>query len=492
MTAAGRAVLAATAAGAAAGVLGCGQAGPRTYRGLSGQHLPVVLRVSGDHRSLALDIRWAGPCAGELYIGGVKRTRRPFVVPIARDGSFTWSGRHRVALDGVDDDLLVAVRLTGRVRDGRISATWRTGVATAAPDSYGDGCDGVATRFSLRAEGPVRLAGPRAIGPGMLATPLGDDGTEVAVGAGRVWVLGDTYTDDGSAPRHTVTRVDPASGRVAGVTRVRGGVLAAGAGRGWVVGYEVSHTPGSRKGVGRPAITRVDPATRTAPVALPAGPVWQGFRPLLGGGLAVTRRALWILRGSRVLRADPRTGRVVQSIRLARGRRCRSGRLPSPALGVQIAAGGGAVWVISERERCGDYGAQQRLLRIDPDSGRVTSSVGLHTRYDQLAAGARGVWAATAVYPTNAVHRIDPQTGRAGAIVSPAPVEYVRSLAVRGSTVWIVGGPDHHGLLLRASAARRRATVVRRLRGPGSTVAADRRGVWVVDRGVRELLRVAP
>lgn len=456
----------------------------RAYRGLTGQHLPVQLRVTGER--LGLDVSWAGNCPGNLYVGGVERTRRRAVGRIGGNGRFTWAGRHRVTLDTYDE--FVPVRLTGRVlADGAIAGRWRTGTATGgAPDPTG--CTTADTRFVVRPGGSLRAPAPRAIGNGLRATPLGDTAEKVAAGAGRIWVLGTALRHPTGRTGSVVTQIDPATGRVVARTPVRGGALGAGAGAVWLVGRSLA--AGSR-GTARTRylVTRIDPLTHRVRF-LPPGLGSFDVQPD-STGFVVTARGLWILVGSRVLRLDPRTGRVVKTIRLPRGRGMSCRRRDH---GVLLAAGGGAVWVGTQDSTfCASTRTTRRLLRIDPRTSRVTRVVRLRAAYGQLAVGSGGVWALTD-RDQPSLHRIDRGTGRPLRVVSLRPASVAGDLVVRRDAVWFtasvqarVGGCG----LLRATPGGRRAVIVRRVHTLDgcSNVAVDRHGAWIVDRGARELIR---
>lgn len=172
-------------------------------------------------------------------------------------------------LDGVDADLRVPVRLTGRIRaDGSLSARWRTGDAVYPKERLGR-CLTMATRLRAQRERPR--------GPGIKrrAIPLEDGGRAVVVSAGHVWVLGDARTDEDSSSRPTVARVDTASGRVSARFDVRGGTLGASGSAAWLVGYEHTRAPTYRS---RVTLSRLDPGTdRARPV--PDRPPWPELNP---------------------------------------------------------------------------------------------------------------------------------------------------------------------------------------------------------------------
>jgi hypothetical protein len=134
-------------------------------------------------------------------------------------------------------------------------------------------------------------------------------------------------------------------------------------------------------------------------VPLGGGPARAVRVPGIGYGLAGDAGAAWVLLGSggpgdqsdwtgRLRRLDQRTGTVTVTT-----------PLPDLAVGLAVGPvlGGGAVWLAGPYTRLQDGGGI--LLRVDPDSGRVTGWLRspLGFAQDVLAAGPHGAWVGTAV-----------------------------------------------------------------------------------------------
>ncbi len=297
--------------------------------------------------------------------------------------------------------------LVGRVltvpgRAGTIAARARVAAGpTAVAVGEGgvwvaDNSAGILTRLD---PGTGRVTGPGIpVGPGPLA---------VAAGEGAVWVA----TGDGR-----VRRVDPRTRRVApGGARIPGvSGLAVGAGAVWAT-----------SGAGG-TVQRIDPASgrlRGAPIRTGAG----AADVAVGGG------AVWVADAvaGDVARIDPGSGRVVARTRVA----------PAQPRGQVLALtyGAGGVWVAKTSARL----AQPiDLLRLDPASGRVTGPalrvtgrVGL-----QLAAGPGAVWITDA---GNAL----PSAPRRAPSVLRVDVRR-RALVGRG----VRTGPDPQGIAVGAGA----------------------------------------
>jgi hypothetical protein len=243
----------------------------------------------------------------------------------------------------------------------------------------------------------------------------------LAVGAGAVWV--------GMGEGMVTARIDPVRLRV---TARFGGHVAVVA-RGVLWSY---CCPRGDKAMGfgrvdartlrpRSPLLVTDAAGRRQPVgwlAVGADAVWtQAFGderlwrvPLAGGpahsvarvpgfayGLAADGGAVWVLSGTgdpgsgrdrsgRLRRLDRRTGEVTATTPLPDLDVGRDG------VAVGLALGGGAVWLAGPYSRGLDGGGV--LLRVDPASGRVAGWFRDPRWFfqDVLAAGPRGVWAATA------------------------------------------------------------------------------------------------
>jgi DNA-binding SARP family transcriptional activator/streptogramin lyase len=203
----------------------------------------------------------------------------------------------------------------------------------------------------------------------------------------------------------------------------------------------------------RPAVLRVDlehgvvsgrlPLPEPSRRAAPLGPV--------APSLAFGDGSLWISRGQTdVLRLDPRTGRVLRTIRPLRG------------AGSAIAFGDGAVWV----------GGSNAVSRISAALNRETSTIRLEAMPVALAAGHGSVWAALGT--AGKVARVDVETEAVETItVGGAPT----ALAVDRDAVWVAVPSE--GAVLRID-PERNTVIDRILTGATPTaVAVDGDTVWV-------------
>ncbi|HVP01639.1 MAG TPA: BTAD domain-containing putative transcriptional regulator [Solirubrobacteraceae bacterium] len=301
---------------------------------------------------------------------------------------------------------------------------------------------------------------PVAIRPGSLAVidphsgailtdvPIGGSATTVAVTDGSVWV--------GDAGEQTIVRVDPSRRRVVsrtGIARIPSAIAASG-GSVWVA-----------SAVGRGTITRIAaptgealatttvrvgdggdnfaPSTPSA-LAVSAGTLWAnhlrsqvlslraGRRTRLvdlgpdhsADGLASAAGSLWIASSAddRLLRLDPRSGRVTATIPIA----ARPGaRVASPYV---VVAGAGSVWV-------GDALAGA-VSRVNPRLDAVTSTITVGGRPTRLAFGEGDVWSLDP--GTGIVSRIDPRTEHVERV---ARIPEATGLAVGAGKLWVsVGG----------------------------------------------------
>ena len=115
--------------------------------------------------------------------------------------------------------------------------------------------------------------------------------------------------------------------------------------------------------------------------------------------IAVSRGVVWVAAGGLVVGVDPvtRRSRTVPGIEAS-----------EPPV-VRLAAGPGAVWAATT--------AGRRLLRIDPNSARLTAA--LSVPVEALAADARGLWAVccSAGELHGQLTRIDPVSNRVVAVV---------------------------------------------------------------------------
>ena len=520
------AVIVAVAAAGGCAALASGQSTGVTYGGLSAQRLPFTLTVDG--RTLSLDLTWKTTC------GGLVRTVRPGATTIGADGAFAWTGTFVNKYDDADEDRQ-RLALTGhRDADGALSGVWH-----AERDFYNgeareidETCSSGDVAFHVTAGGSTSPPGPQRDASGHLVTPLEGSPSLVAAGAGKTWVLGQAATVSSTEPAATLTAVDQQTGVAEPPMRVAGFGLAAGAGAVWLL--SASSAPTTRTDARRSLrLVRVDAATR----AVTYGPLLPAsLSPGYEYDITVGAGGVWLHNDDRVVRLDPRDGRLVRAIRVpadrrfASARRCRRFVVASP-----IAIYGESVRVVAETAlSCRSHasprsfalarkGPVYSLVRISSRTNRVTGVVPLTRDYRLLAAGAGGVWGVACLKqplpPLDtcrraALHRIDLRTGRPAVVVAlPAPPPMrlpsldglAYELRVGAGAVWVVQPGDQavpaapsrrdedpSGILRRIDIATRRVTTVLTVAYLPESLAGDERGTWILDELERALVRVQP
>lgn len=468
---------------------GCGGSSHRTAQSVSGiteQRLPIRLTTAGTRR-MSLDVTWVARC-----ISGVQRTTRRQVVRVSDGGHVRWTGGH-VDYGGDDDEERQRLRLTGRVQgDGSLKGTWSVQMTqvngeAAAHGGPGDGvrrCATVEVPFTARPGGSVQPPLPRIDKAGHRVIALARRPQRLAAAGGLVW------TRDGDDAG--VTALDAQTGRVVGqVPKVTGYKMAAGAGAVWIADDSVGT---SGEVAGRLALTRVDARTRRAETVLgERGTRGSPFLLGVANVIAVGHGAVWLIEGDRLLRADPRSGRVVARIRLPRDRRDRGrSKFAAVNLAQVVATAGDDVWVTMTILPAGRSPALYSLVRVDARTDRVTRTVPLRRAYDHLIADGDGVWATTYARPQ--LHRIDLGDGTPADVTPLASptADSVRGLGVTPDAVWVAQatGDGTHGVLLRIDRRTGRRTAELQLEGEPTNVAVENGNVWVADTYERTLIEV--
>jgi DNA-binding beta-propeller fold protein YncE len=169
-----------------------------------------------------------------------------------------------------------------------------------------------------------------------------------------------------------LSRLDPATNRVATVRRAGAAAIAYGENALWVL-----------TSTGR--IERVDPNTGRVTDTISRAPV---SGPEFGGGIAAGAGAVWTAPylARALWKIDPVSGEFVGKVALGRRMGIRVGRRPAG-----VAFGDGAVWVVT---------TDGSLLRIDPQSENVVREIRLGVYPAQAGSGdigAQGGWAPMAV-----------------------------------------------------------------------------------------------
>ena len=264
----------------------------------------------------------------------------------------------------------------------RTSAQFVGPVATSITRLDPDSAAVLATVTLPRAEGPVS----------------NQSRYHISVTPHAVWVVN---------PDFTISRIDPASNRIAGEIRdVSALGVAADSGGAWALqtdGTIARLTPGDR------VAQRVRvPASLLSSIAVGAGAVWL-TDPDEG--------TLW--------RVDPR-GPVERTIPLAVG-------------AADVAYGAGALWVSN--------GLTGTVSRVDPRTNRVTAVLAVGNTPGRLAVGGQTVWTAVAGAPGTSL----PVASQGGADVSALPASICGRVFSSGDAP--SAAPDR----VRPSPARRRA-----------------------------------
>src|ERR687897_2889237 len=294
-------------------------------------------------------------------------------------------------------------------------------------------------------------------------TLVGKTPSTIAVGEGAVWVL--------NADDQTISKINPQTKEVE--TFGTGGIttdLAVGEGAVWV--GNGAQTPGAVDIASTTSVSRVDPDTtsvretavlpspRTTPdvrlsgesrtlgvsqLAVGAGAVWAinpdlsvsridpdtGKRDAIvpieaGGAIAAGNEGVWALAADapHVLRIDPRTNKLSQTIELA-----------TDGL-TGLAVGGGSVWATD---------AEQGLLwRIEPRSDPTTRTIDVGIGATAVTYGDGAVWVANLV--RDEISRVDVRTNEVTDTIRLAGTP--PSVAAAAGTAWvsIAGAPSGDSL----------------------------------------------
>ncbi len=293
-----------------------------------------------------------------------------------------------------------------------------------------------------------------AIGTVVAKIPLADSGWMLAAGDGSVWV---------AALNSDVLRVDPEK---AGVTATIPSApdqefaswITVGDGSLWISNWTDSTVwrvdtatnvrtatipvPTAPQGVsvgpsgvwvashrGRPtgSLTRIDPATNTVSLSVPAGAAQDCCGP---EGIAATSTAVWstVPNLNAIVRLDPVTGTVVASI-------------PATDVCGGVVPTDDAVWVV---------GCSNNVYRINPSTNTMAARILASGTVTDVAVGFGAVWAlAHSLDPLSTAGtlvRIDPATNR---VVGTLAVADAYGLCVLGDSVYV--GSGHTLLRIRPS-----------------------------------------
>jgi ABC-type branched-subunit amino acid transport system substrate-binding protein/streptogramin lyase/predicted Ser/Thr protein kinase len=293
---------------------------------------------------------------------------------------------------------------------------FKRGLARDPKDRYESCCELIAAaRVRTRARHRSRWIGaaPAALAVAAAAALYFGHGDAVALPPGSFVVALDA---DGGIGSFTDAATSPSN-------------IAAGEGAIWVLDSEAE------------TVARLDPATH-AVKRFPAGP-----RPT---DIAVGGGAVWVGDGAgsesfptrvttSISRVDPGSLKVTGTVELSRKMNAYG---PPPSVGFpQMAVGAGALWAA---------GADNRIYRIDPATGRIVAKIPVVARVSTLAAGAEGVWFLN--WTNGDVSRIDPATNRVADRIR-VDSGSLAGIAVGGGSVWVTSPDD--GRLWRIEPGRR-------------------------------------
>ena len=240
-----------------------------------------------------------------------------------------------------------------------------------------------------------QIAGSVALGAPSTAMPLA-----VAATGDAVWVASNTLADPSEG---MVIRVDPTTKSVVATIAVGSGALdiAAGAGAVWVIS--------AREGT----VSRIDPATNSVTAT-----VHVGVNP---GGIGVGAGAVWVADnlGAALVRLDQTTGEVVATVKLA-------------GLARKVAVSPDAIWVAVANDSDATLGS---LVRVDPKTNAIIASIPLKADPWGVASTSSAVWVA-AKGISDAIW-VNPATNTIGGRV-PVGGDSI-GVDVNGSTAWLVG-----------------------------------------------------
>jgi serine/threonine-protein kinase len=266
----------------------------------------------------------------------------------------------------------------------------------------------------------------------------------------------------------SVVRIDPATGEAVAAIATGSSPVAVAVGEGavWLV------TTGDAR------LSRVDPQTNqvVSSVGLPRG---IGESP---EGIVVGEGAVWTIFSSGMLKYDPVTGTfppLPDNVELASDH---NDIVDAIGFGSDIAVGSGVVWVSA-------YG---HILRLDPetvtirDTIRPTGSTGLTSGVVRLAVGEGGVWTAS---QEGRVSFIEAATNTETRTADVS--ESLDGIAVGEGAVWALNALDDSILRIDPATAQVTGSPVRvgRL---STAVAAGAGAVWVTSGRDETLTRIDP
>jgi DNA-binding SARP family transcriptional activator/ABC-type branched-subunit amino acid transport system substrate-binding protein/sugar lactone lactonase YvrE len=271
----------------------------------------------------------------------------------------------------------------------------------------------------------------------------------VSAGEGAVWAV--------DLDGQTVSRVDPESGEtIAFGTGATPTDLVAGAGAVWVANGSAVRGAQSTGPVAT-ALARVDPSTRTVRARIRLPRSGGAATELTEDHVAVERDAVWAIAPDfSVLRVDPRTNRIVATIRGLQARAIAAGDAGVWVLGMDgtiarvnratnridardlirasavasLTVGGGAAWVSAPGDGT--------VWRVQPGPRLVMRTIDVGTGVGDLSFGAGWLWAVNPLRGT--LTRIDPHANRVSRHVRLGGAPRAVDAGARG--VWVAVAGD--------------------------------------------------
>ena len=262
--------------------------------------------------------------------------------------------------------------------------------------------------------------------------PVGSKPVAIAAGEGGVWV--------GDARDGTITRVDPEARRVVKTIGIGAPVvdLATGLGGVWA----------ATGGFGE--VVRIDPEVGAVAQRIPLGDPADPVVPSVPS-IAVGDGRVWAGVPEGLARIDPSSGDVAETVDL------------DSAQALQIAAGGGAVWVTT---------IANRAERVEARSGRKTAEFYAGGWVYPVTLDGRAAW----VGGLRGLAKLDRDTG--ASLTSSGAVKSVTGIAYGAGSVWLTNAATAEVVRLGADTGAVEARIP--LGGRGEDVVVDRGLVWVV------------
>jgi DNA-binding SARP family transcriptional activator/DNA-binding beta-propeller fold protein YncE len=262
--------------------------------------------------------------------------------------------------------------------------------------------------------------------------PVGSKPVAIAAGEGSVWV--------GDARDGTITRVDPETRKVVKTIGIGAPIvdLATGLGGVWA----------ATGGFGE--VVRIDPEVGAVAQRIPLGEAGDPVVPSVPS-VGVGDGRVWAGVPEGLARIEPRSGEVVDIVEL------------DSTQALQIAAGGGAVWVTT---------TANRAKRIEASSARPTAEFYAGGWVYPVTLGGGAAW----VGGLRGLVKLNPDTG--ASLSSSTQVKLVTAIAYGEGSLWLTNGDTAEIHRLDPDTGAVVATIP--LGGRGDDLVVDRGLVWVV------------